>query len=189
MRDDRMNEIIVEVTKMQIDLSGNQADITRHYLTHVLALGNAHLNRCSEFLNETVDGIRRLEPELDGMEDQLAIAEDELYLNNTEVQSLSSQRLKDALVRQKTKDFRQRVIELRSRRKSLNNLVKIIENRMKSVQNTIVSVKKQFESTMATAKYLNYDPTVIETPINTVPSDLALVEPVEDPALSELLGD
>jgi chromosome segregation ATPase len=188
MIESRMNEIIVEITKMQIDLSGNQADITRNYLTQVLALGNAHLNRCSEFLNEAVDSIRRLEPELDGLEDQLSLAEDELYLNNNEVQQLPSQRLKDAFVRQKTKDMRHRVIETRSKRKSLLNLVKIIENRMKSVQNTIVSVKKQFESTMVTAKYLNYDPSAIETPINIIHTDPALIEPIEDPALSDLLG-
>lgn len=188
MTDDRMSEIIIEANKAQIDLSGNQADITRHYLTQVLALGNSHLNRCSEFLNEAVDSIRRLEPELDTLEDHLAVMEDELYLNNAEVQQMPSQRLKDALVRQKTKDTRQRVIELRSRRKSLTNLIKIIENRMKSVQNTIISVKKQFESTMMTAKYLNYDPTVIENPINESYSDPALHQPAEDPAIDDILG-
>jgi len=188
MNESRMNEIILDITKMQIDLSGNQADITRYYLTQILAVGNAHLNRCSEFLNEAVDSIRKLEPVLDNSEDQLSLSEDDLYLNDNQVQQLSSQRLKDAFVRQKTKDLRHRVIELRSKKKSLTNLVKIIENRMKSIQNTIVSVKKQFESTMMTAKYLNFDPTAVETPINTIHSDPALIDPIEDPALSDLLG-
>jgi hypothetical protein len=188
MTEDRMNEIIIETNRMQIDLSGSQADITRHYISQVLALGNAHLNRCSEFLNESVDSIRRLEPELDSLEDHLTVMEDELYLNNAEVQQMPSQRLKDALVRQKTKETRQRVIELRSRRKSITNLIKIIENRMKSVQNTIISVKKQFESTMMTAKYLNYDPSAIETTITGGSySDPALEQPAEDPAIEDLL--
>ena len=187
MNGKRVEEIYNTLQEMKVELVSNTLLISSSYLTTTLA-------KCDDFIQKTDDLLTEVMREIGGIEREISDNNDiydalfqEALQTDPEVKALGTGLERSNSAKFKLRSHWKEIKDKEADLRDLQTLQKVIERKGKRLSSAIISVKKQWDSNIDSAKYLNLNPRATsEDPIYT--SNQSHQGLYEDPGIRDIIS-
>lgn len=178
----RVEEIYDMLQSMKIELAANTTLVDSAYLTTTLAKCDDYIQKTDDVLTEVLREIGALERKISDQNDIYDAMFQETLQKDPEVKALGTGAERANATKFKLRVDSKAIKGMDADLRDLQTIQKVIERKSKRLSSAIVSVKKQWDSNIDSAKYLNLHPR--EYTADTV---FTSNQPYEDPTIKDLV--
>ena len=171
---------------MKIELVEDTTLVSSSYLTVTLAKCDDYIQKTDEMLTEVLREIGALERKVSDQTDIYDAMLQETLQKDPEVQAMGTGLERTNAAKFKLRNHWKAIKNMEADIRDLETVQKVIERKGKRLSSAIVSVKKQWDSNIDSAKYLNLNPRMT-TDDQIFTSRQASGVAFEDPALQDLV--